>query len=248
MIAGDSRQLEPVRRTETDHQVWRRLYAQQADLVRRHASREYLEGFERLAIPTERAADLDTVNEAMRGLGKWRFVPVTEFLPPRDFFDCLCAHRFPVRITMRRPDELEFSALPDLFHDLFGHGPQLFSPVLGPIIEELGRAALRHAADPALLGRISTLFWVTFEIGLVTQGDQLKAYGGAILSSLRETKNVFEQGARTAPLDLGAVVSTEYVPQALQQWYPVIRSYDEILILLHQIEEGRSTPASPNGR
>lgn len=223
--------------SESDHDVWRQLHARQSRLVRRHGSRAYLAGLDALGLPADHAADLNAINAQIQPWSAWRFIPVTSFLPSATFFRYLHERRFPIRTTMRRPDELDFAELPDLFHDLFGHGPHLFSPVLGPIIDEFARTAMRHADDEALLSRLSKLFWITFEVGIIHEAGEPRAYGAAILSSRGEMSHVFDRHAPTLPLAECDLTAMTYEPRALQHHYVQIDSYDQIIATLRHLCE-----------
>lgn len=236
MFDGEITQQEHSSYAEIDHQVWQRLYVQQLDQARRYAWREYLEGFERLGLPTDQVVNLDLLNQTISSHCDWQFVGATGFLPPRDFFRCLRDHRFPITVGVRRMDELQFAELPDIFHDVFGHGPMVMLPEVAGLYSLVGEVAMRHAEDDELLGRMAKLFWSTFEVGLITEGEGVRAFGGAILSSYRELQNIFVNNAPRTSLSLERMIAWDYEVLELQHEYVVFDSLAQIRSLIAELD------------
>lgn len=223
--------------TDANHAVWKQLFERQITLMQRYACREYLDGLACLKISPERIASLESVNDSLASCCDWQLVPVSGFLAPRPFFRLLSLHKFPIRTEIRRADELDFAELPDIFHDLVGHGPHLFSPVFRSLLDAFGQAARLRDHDTEFLLRVTALFWTTFEVGLVRQDEELKAYGSALLSSHAEIANVFERRMPLRMLSAASFMSTEYQPRALQPYYAVINSSDDIYAALRELQQ-----------
>ncbi len=111
-----------------DHAVWRLLYRRQSALARRHACPEYIDGVAHMDV-ADGVPDFARASAALGRATGWSIVAVPVLLPDDAFFTHLAARRFPVTVWMRRRDELDYLAEPDLFHDFFGHVPQLLNPV-----------------------------------------------------------------------------------------------------------------------
>ncbi|MCA9691587.1 MAG: hypothetical protein KC636_18425 [Myxococcales bacterium] len=222
--------------TADDHEVWRRLHAQQLEQARRYACRSYLDGFTRLGLPSDRVVDLDELNAAIAKRCDWTFVGATGFLPPVEFFRCLRDHRFPITVGVRRMDELRFAELPDIFHDVFGHGPMVVQPEVAAVYELVGEAAMRHAEDDEFLGRMAKLFWSTFEVGLIIEGGEGKAFGGALLSSFQELHHIFIDGAPRTTLSLERMKAWDYEVLEVQHEYVEFESLDQIRALVAELE------------
>jgi phenylalanine-4-hydroxylase len=223
--------------TEADHRMWGSLYDRQLALVRKHACREYLDGLDRLRLPEQRVANLDALNECVRQFTSWQFMPAPGALSTAVFFRCLDARRFPIAVTMRRPHEKDFAELPDLFHDLFGHGPTIVNPITSRLYEQFGSLAMHHIDDNGLLSRLAKLFWFTMEVGLVRQDGGLKAYGGAILSSFGEMTNILESGARRRPLHPDDLGRAPYEFRELQKEYFVTESFEALADTLERLDK-----------
>src|SRR6266700_3211963 len=99
--------------SETDHFVWKELFRRQSEFVQRHACDEYLAGFMKLKLPVDRVCSVEALNDRMRTISRWRFLPSNGLADSRVFFQLLSQFKFPVATSMRRPEEIEFSELPD---------------------------------------------------------------------------------------------------------------------------------------
>jgi phenylalanine-4-hydroxylase len=211
-----------------DHEVWRTLYRQQADLVPSAAPASYLEGLDLLGLPAGRVPDLDEVNERSRAISGWTFVAVDGLVKGTDFFGMLANRRFPVTSRMRKPEELRFSELPDLFHDLYGHGPFLTDRRTARLYEEFGRVGLRVFGRPDDLALLQGIMWTTLETGLIRTPDGLRALGGAILSSADEIRQVLDPACPVEPFDPEVVRVTTYDILQLQKRYFVVEDLEQI--------------------
>lgn len=211
-----------------DHEVWRHLYRQQLDLVPSAAPALYLEGLELLGLPDDHVPDLDPVNERVRAITGWTFVAVDGLVKGDDFFTMLLNRRFPVTNRMRKPEEIRFAELPDLFHDLFGHGPFLAHPRTADLYQEFGRIGVRCAARPDDLALLQNIMWTTLEAGLIRTPDGLRALGGAILSSADEIQQCLDPATPTEPFDPEVVRRATYDILRLQNRYFVVEDLVEI--------------------
>jgi phenylalanine-4-hydroxylase len=98
----------------------------------------------------------------------WKLIGVEGLLPELDFFDHLANRRFPVTWWIRRPDQIDYIAEPDLFHDLFGHVPLLMNPVFADYMQAYGRGGVKaHGVGPEALVNLTRLYWYTVEFGLI---------------------------------------------------------------------------------
>src|SRR5579859_6892510 len=102
--------------TEEDHQTWAKLYARQMALVSELTCRTFSEGLPKLGLNPTRLPDKNAVNARLKKLTGWTLGDAqNEYLNATDWFDHLKEYRFPVTNYIRRPHELDFTPLPDLF-------------------------------------------------------------------------------------------------------------------------------------
>jgi len=214
--------------TPDEHAVWAELLARQQRLVSRYAVPEFLAGVDALGLDA-RIPRLEELSARLRRLTRWELVGVPGLIPEREFFAHLAQRRFPVTVWIRRRDEFDYLAEPDLFHDFFGHVPLLCDPVYADFIELYGRAGPR-AIEQGGLTMLARLYWYGVEFGLMETPQGLRAYGAGILSSASETRHSIES---PQPLRLRfaleRVLRTDYLIDDFQRNYFVIRSFRELI-------------------
>ena len=69
---------------------------------------------------------------------------------------------------------------------------------------------------------LARLYWFTVEFGLVQEGDDLRIYGGGILSSIGETAYALSGQPVLQPFDLLEVLRTPYRIDIMQPTYFVL--------------------------
>jgi phenylalanine-4-hydroxylase len=213
-----------------DHHTWAQLFRRQSEILPGRACVEFLENLRALGMG---AAQIPKFSELNRHLGKttgWKLIGVEGLLPELTFFEHLAAREFPVTWWIRRPEQIDYIAEPDLFHDLFGHVPLLMNPVFADYMQaygEGGKRAARFGAEP--LANLTRLYWYTVEFGLIATPDGLRIYGSGIVSSKGESIYSLESKApNRIGFDLERVMRTRYRIDSFQKTYFVIDSFESL--------------------
>ncbi|QNN57808.1 phenylalanine 4-monooxygenase [Diaphorobacter ruginosibacter] len=230
--------------TAQDHDTYHRLYERQSALLPGLASQAFIDVLPRLGAK-ERIPRFDDINEALWKATQWEIVAVPGLIPERAFFSLLANRKFPVTDWIRKPEEFEYIVEPDVFHDLFGHVPLLFNPVIADYIQRYGQGGLK-AEELGHGEMLSRLYWYTIEFGLIREPQGVRAYGAGILSSSGELQySVQSPEPRRLPLDLMRTMRTRYKIDTYQQTYFVIDSFEQLFALTEpdftQIYEELST-------
>jgi phenylalanine-4-hydroxylase len=217
--------------SETDHDVWRRLYARQRELLVGRASDAFLRAQQEMGLTPDRIPRFDDLNRVLADTTGWQLVGVEGLLPELDFFTHLANRRFPVTWWIRRPDQFEYIEEPDLFHDLFGHVPLLMNPVFADYMEAYGRGGIKaHALGAAAMQHLARLYWYTVEFGLIREPAGLRIYGSGIVSSSGESVHSLESAApNRIGFDVERVMRTRYRIDTYQQTYFVIDSFEQLM-------------------
>ena len=94
-------------------------------------------------------------------------------------------------------------------------------PEVNQVLHKLGLASL--GSDPNNLEYLASIYWYTFEVGLCLDKEgKKKILGGAVLSSIEESKIALSDKVKTIDLDLDKIVKREY-SQSIQ--YSGIQPY-----------------------
>jgi phenylalanine-4-hydroxylase len=217
--------------TATDHDVWRRLYERQRALLVGRASDEFLVAQDAMGMTPGAIPKFDDLNAVLREATGWEVVGVEGLLPELTFFEHLANRRFPVTWWIRKPEQLDYLAEPDLFHDLFGHVPLLMNPVFADYMQAYGRGGVKaHGIGPEALVNLTRLYWYTVEFGLIQQKDGLRIYGSGIVSSKGESIYCLDSDApNRIGFDLERIMRTRYRIDTYQKTYFVIDSFDQLM-------------------
>ncbi len=215
----------------SDHQVWATLFERQRALLPGRACGAFLEAQQTLGFTSDVIPRFDAINRDLRAATGWTLVGVEGLLPEAVFFEHLAQRRFPVTWWIRRPDQLDYIAEPDLFHDLFGHVPLLMNPVFADYMQAYGQGGLRaqrEFGDEALLN-LTRLYWYTVEFGLIREPAGLRIYGAGIVSSKGESVYSLESPApNRIGFDLERVMRTRYRIDSYQKTYFVIDGFEQL--------------------
>ena len=219
--------------TEIEHGTWKYLYELRMQQLRELACDEYLEGVEVLGITHARMPLIEQLNATLKTRTRWKLLPVSGFLPGRTFFDLLAARVFPTTTYIRKPDSLDYTPAPDIFHDVFGHVPMHAHQVFADYLQAFAEIACKidKDADQERLGR---LFWYTVEFGLIRQGEHVKLYGSGVISSQKESANIVAGGCKIRDFDLDEVLDTPVKVDELQPVLYAIDSFEQIYEATHK--------------
>ena len=214
-----------------DHATWGTLYACQRELLAGRACDEFLQAQDAMGMDARAIPRFDQLNEVLGAATGWTLVGVEGLLPELDFFDHLANRRFPVTWWIRRPDQIDYIAEPDLFHDLFGHVPLLMDPMFADYMQAYGAGGVKaHAIGPDALQNLTRLYWYTVEFGLIRQHDGLRIYGAGIVSSKGESLHSLESAApNRLGFDLERIMRTRYRIDTFQTTYFVIDSFEQLM-------------------
>lgn len=214
--------------TQGDHAIWQTLYARQIRMIEQYAAPEFIAGTRALNASSEHIPRIDVTNRILESMTGWTIVTVPGLIPEAQFFAHLAHRRFPVTVWIRRRDELDYLAEPDIFHDFFGHVPLLTNPLFARFMQAYGEAGAKAIAADAL-PMLARLYWYMVEFGLIKTAAGLRAYGSGILSSQGETAYSIESSKpNRIAFDLERVMRTDYLIDDFQQTYFVIESFEQL--------------------
>lgn len=217
--------------TAEDHATWATLFQRQREILKGRACTEFIANQERFHMTPEAIPRFEELNAVLAKATGWQLVGVEGLLPELTFFDHLANRRFPVTWWIRRPDQIDYIAEPDMFHDLFGHVPLLLNPVFADYMEAYGKGGVKaHAISPEALVNLTRLYWYTVEFGLIREADGLRIYGSGIVSSKGESIHCLESPApNRIGFDLERIMRTRYRIDTYQKTYFVIDSFEQLM-------------------
>jgi phenylalanine-4-hydroxylase len=228
--------------TPQEHAIYRQLYTRQLGLIQSLACDAFIDALPMLGVQ-DSIPHFEDINIRLAKATGWELVGVPGLIPELPFFSLLAQRKFPVTTWIRTPEELDYIAEPDVFHDLFGHVPLLFDNTYAEHLEAWGQGALKaqrlEHSRPELKGAVemlSRLYWYTIEFGLLREKGAIRAYGAGLLSSAGELAySITAIDPSRQPLqtqaDLLACMGRPYNIDTYQSQYFVIDSFVDLLRL-----------------
>jgi phenylalanine-4-hydroxylase len=217
--------------TAVDHDVWAQLFQRQRELLVGRASDAFLAAQDAMGMTPDAIPKFEELNAILQRATGWTLVGVEGLLPELTFFEHLANRRFPVTWWIRKPEQLDYLAEPDLFHDLFGHVPLLMNPLFADYMAAYGRGGVKaHGIGPEALVNLTRLYWYTVEFGLIREPGGLRIYGSGIVSSMGESRYCLESDApNRIGFDLERIMRTRYRIDTFQKTYFVIDSFEQLM-------------------
>jgi phenylalanine-4-hydroxylase len=219
--------------TEENHRAWSILYQRRMETLEETGSAVFLEGAATIGIGASFVPDLRDVNARLAKRTGWAAVPVSGFLPAKEFFACLAERRFPTTVSIRSMAQLDYLPEPDIFHDVFGHVPLHAHPVFADFLQRFGQAATRAETEPQVEA-MARLFWFTVEFGLVREAGRIKVYGSGLISSHGDAANALGPSCDRRPFTLDAVLAQPFEIDRLQDVLFVVDDYDQLFAAVEE--------------
>ena len=219
--------------TDAENRTWQTLITRQSEIVQTRASKEFLEGLDRINFSQNRVPQHTEINRRLKDFSGWQVEVVPALIPAKEFFTLLANKKFPAASFIRTPEELDYIQEPDIFHEFYGHAPLLTFKDYADFMEEFGKLAL--SIDPKDRRRLFRIFWFTIEFGLLNGPDGIKAYGGGMLSSIHETVYSIESKIpKRLAFDPLTALRTPYRIDIPQPLYYVLDKFDDLFKILDQ--------------
>lgn len=127
--------------TDDEQEVWRIACAELHRLHQRRACAVYLQGRERLGLPEDRIPQLAEVNEMLKPLTGFQYVPAAGLVPLREFYGRLADGIFHSTQYVRHHSVPLYTPEPDLIHEVVGHGNCLAHERFAALYRLAGQAA-----------------------------------------------------------------------------------------------------------
>jgi len=225
--------------TPDDQKVWQMLFQRQMQKLPAIASVAYLDGIEKAGFVANHIPDFEhDTNPRLQALTGWSVVAVEGLVPIKEFFEHLADKKFPASNWLRTMEQLEYLEEPDMFHDTFGHVPLLTNQSFCQFLAEFSTISLKYIESEAAMKLLQKLYWFTVEFGLIRENNQLKIFGGGIISSSGESVySLFSGIPERVDYSVEEILRTEVKIDAYQKKYFVIESYEQLYESLRNFEE-----------
>jgi signal transduction histidine kinase/ActR/RegA family two-component response regulator len=224
--------------TESEHQLWRRIWQELIPLHQRLIPRGILELQDRLGLSLERIPQFSEINPTLWRVGGFQLQPVAGLVEMGVKLNCLADSIFLSTQYVRHPSAQFFTPEPDVIHELIGHAANFTHPVLTALNRAFGRAS--KVVDGSRMIELVRVFWWTMEYGALREDGEVKAYGAGLLSSVSELSRLTNE-IKWLPFDVEKMSKTPYQPTELQSQVFVADSWEVMYARLSDWLESLTT-------
>lgn len=213
--------------TDDDNLTWRMLFERQYPQVQKHATRMYLEGFEKIGLTAARIPDFAQLSERFKQLVGWELVSTDiQYSSGQDWFEHLARRQFLITEYIRDRKDLEYTPLPDIWHDTFGHLPFMANQWYADYLQKFAQYAIQYT--PEERKSLGSLWWYTIEFGLLWEDGELKALGAGLMSSYAELKRVYDGEVKLVPYSLEAFENLPPSPHEFHNQLFILDSWEQL--------------------
>lgn len=216
--------------------TWTILFERAMPRVRRRASRLYLEGQRNLGLTPEHIPNFEQMNEWFKENVGWELVSTdVQYSDGQTWFEHLVRREFLITEYIRERDSLDYTPLPDIFHDAFGHLPWMSHRWYADLVLDFARVML--AADPEDRPGLGSIWWYTIEFGLIREDGEVKAFGAGLMSSYEEIEVAFSDRVERLPFDPQTIAPVKPSPHELHKKLWILDSVEQLEDFVAQQKE-----------
>lgn len=224
---------------ETAHETWRLLWERQMPVAQKYASKYWLQGVDKIGLTPDRIPDFEQMDKIFQDLVGWELVSTpVQYSDGQEWFENLVQKKFLITEYIRDQKDLDYTPLPDIWHDAFGHLPLMADQRYADYIHKFAQYAVKFTKEQRK--SLGSLWWYTIEFGFIREGDPndelggIRAFGAGLMSSHGEMLKAFSDQVQKIPY---AIEEFEYVdpsPHVMHNKLFILESFEQ---LEHSVEE-----------
>lgn len=209
-----------------ESEIWKLLFERQFPRVKDRACRIYLEGHDILNYTSDRIPDFAEVNEQYKKIG-WELLSTdVQYSDGQSWFEHLVKREFLITEYIRDMDTLDYTPLPDIWHDAFGHLPLMTNRRYADLVHKYAEVML--AASPEQRKPLGSIWWYTIEFGFIMEEGQLKAFGAGLMSSYEEIEIAYSDRMQRLPFDPETIGPVAPSPHEIHKTLWILDSFEQL--------------------
>ncbi len=208
-------------------ETWRILFERQFAKVQQRACAWYLQGHEILGLTSQYIPNFEPLDVLFQERISWELVSTdVQYSDGQTWFEHLRERQFLITEYIRERETLDYTPLPDIFHDAFGHLPMHIHQRYADLTQEYAHLMLEctQEARPAL----GSIWWYTIEFGFIKERGELKAFGTGLMSSYAEWDLAFSDKMERRPFDPADIGNYKPSPHEMHKVLWVLEDFDQL--------------------
>lgn len=216
--------------SQEEHEVWSILFNEQVKILKDLVDDSFFSNLEKLNMHDNIIPKIDDLNEKLMQSSGVELIFDNGTVVGKNFFLLLSKRKFPSTMFIRNKEHLYYLTEPDIFHDIFGHCPFLYDPIVGEILELFGEIGLKCIENKISTKYIGRLYWYTIEFGLIkSKTNRLNIFGGGIISSKSESHySIHSDIPIRLPFNPELMMRTNYTYNEIQTIYFILDSVEQL--------------------
>lgn len=214
--------------SKEENEVWGILAKRRLKSLKNHAHPMHKKGWKLLDLNTKSVPDFAVLNKKLKKLTGWQVASTgVQYEEDGSWISSLAKQKIRVTEYIREKKNLEYTPLPDVFHDAFGHLPFLAIPQYARIAHKFGLAYVKAKTKKDKL-KIANNWWYGIEFSFIKVKGKIKALGTGLISSEGELKNALSNKVVKLPYDAEVVGKIDRSAHEFHNKLFVLDSLDQL--------------------
>ncbi|MBA3943033.1 MAG: amino acid hydroxylase [Herpetosiphonaceae bacterium] len=227
--------------TDREHETWAKLYERQMECITGLSCQAFNEGLHMLGYDPKHLPDPVAISQLIRQHSGWGLTSAqNEYLGATEWFEHIVGRRFPVTEYIRDLKDLDFTPLPDLFHEYFGHLALFTDQRFADISQQFGELYL--LGDERQRADIAKLWWFSIEFAFIKEDGEEKVLGAGLLSSPGELEFARHGGKPHHPFTIERVTQAKPAAYSFHEEYFVLDSIEQMQQVIDEYAQREGLP------
>lgn len=208
-------------------ETWSLLYSKQMPAVQKHACKLWLEGLDLLNLKEASIPDFYRMNDRFKELVDWELVSTdVQFSDGQDWFEHLARKQFLITEYIREREDLDYTPMPDIWHDAFGHLPLMAHQRYADYVQKFAEYALLFSKEDRK--SLGSMWWYTIEFGFMIEDGEMKAFGAGLMSSPGEMAHAISGAVEKVPYSLDEFEKIDPSPRKMHDKLFILESFEQL--------------------
>lgn len=213
--------------TDDQNEIWNILYTRQWPRIQEQTCQWYQEGHALLNLTADRVPDGAMMDAIFQEKTGWELISTNvQYSDGQSWFEHLIQRKFLITEYIREKNSLEYTPLPDIFHDVFGHLPMQVNKRYADLTESYAHLMLE--CPPDVRAGLGSIWWYTIEFGIIKERGELKAFGTGLMSSYGEFDLAFSDKMIKRPFNPVDIAQHKPSPHEMHKILWVMEDFDQL--------------------
>ncbi len=188
-----------------EHEVWSILAGRRIKSLKNYAHPMHKQGWKLLGLSARSIPNFRAINIKLKSLTGFQVASTgVQYEEDGPWISSLAERKIRVTEYIRSKKNLEYTPLPDVFHDVFGHLPFLANKKYARIVQKFGLAYVKAKTKKDKL-KIANNWWYGIEFSFLKVKGKIKVLGTGLISSEGELNNALSEKVEKLPYDADMV-------------------------------------------